>query len=148
MNPGRLLDTHAAFADLLRATRTVAVVGIKPESHADQPAHHVPAYLASVGYEIIPVPVYYPQVTHILGRPVVRTLADATAAAGGALDLVNLFRRSEDVPKHLDELLAARPRAVWMQLGIRHAEVTRRLLDAGVDVVEDRCILVERQRMG
>jgi predicted CoA-binding protein len=148
MNPGRLVDTSAGFTELLRATRTVAVLGIKPESHADQPAHYVPAYLASVGYTVIPVPVYYPRVTEILGRPVVRTLADAAASVGGTLDLVNLFRRSEDVPKHLDELLAVRPRAVWMQLGIRHAEVTRRLLEAGIDVVEDRCILVERQRMG
>ena len=121
--------------------RRVAVLGIKPESLAGTPAHYVPAYLASAGVEVVPVPVYYPEVTTILGRPVVRQLRDVA----GEVDLVNVFRRSEDVPGHLEDLLALRPRAVWLQLGIRHAEVAEQLARAGIDVVQDRCLMVEHR---
>ena len=101
---------------LLATVRTVAVLGIKTETQADQPAFYVPAYLVNAGLEVFPVPVYYPEVTDILGRPVYRRLADIP----GPVDLVDVFRRPAHVPGHFDALLAKRPRAVWLQSGIRH----------------------------
>ncbi len=120
----------------------MAVLGIKTEAQAGQPAFYVPAYLAEAGLEVVPVPVYYPDVTTILGRPVYRRLVDIP----GDIDLVDVFRRPQDVAQHLDDILAKRARAVWMQLGIRNDVVAARLVAAGIDVVQDRCLLVEHRR--
>jgi uncharacterized protein len=127
---------------LLSKVKRVAVLGIKTEAQADQAAFYVPRYLADAGLEVIPVPVYYPDATEILGRPVYRTLA----AVPGELDLVNVFRRPADLMRHLDDFLAKRPRAVWLQLGIRDDAFARRLEEAGIDVVQDRCVMVEHKR--
>ena len=129
---------------LLTQTRRVAVLGIKPESRRDQPAHFVAAYVKEAGFEIVPVPVYYPEVTRILGETVYRRLVDVP----GPLDLVNVFRRPEHVEQHVDDIIAKQPRAVWMQLGIRNDEAAERLARAGIDVVQDRCLKVELMRMG
>lgn len=137
-----LLDSREEIDALLARTRRVAVLGIKTEAQAGAPAYDVPAYLASAGLDVVPVPVYYPDVTEILGRPVYRRLVDVP----GPIDVVDVFRRPQDIPGHLDDLLAAKPRAVWMQLGIRHDEVAARLAAAGIDVVQDRCLLVEHRR--
>ena len=133
-----ILTTDAQIKELLERTKTIAVLGIKPESHADQPAFYVPKYLADAGYDIIPVPVYYPDVTEILGKAVYRDLTQIP----GEIDLLNVFRRSEDIPKHTQDILAKRPRAVWFQLGIRNDEVAETLAAAGVKVVQDACLLV------
>jgi predicted CoA-binding protein len=138
-----LLTSDEAIGDLMRETRTIAVLGIKPETHAGQPAHYVPKYMADAGYQIIPVPVYYPEVTKILGEPVYRDLNDIP----GEIDLVNVFRRSEDIPRHTDEILAKMPRAVWFQLGIRNDAVAEKLAAAGIKVVQDRCLLVEHRAL-
>src|SRR5690606_23023702 len=122
---------------ICRSARRVAVLGIKPESHADQPAHYVAAYLAEAGVTVIPVPVYYPDVTTILGAPVVRRVVDAP----GPIDIVDVFRRPADIPPHVDDLIAAAPKAVWFQLGIRHDESAERLARAGILVVQDRCLM-------
>nr|WP_277929853.1 CoA-binding protein [Lysobacter sp. M15] len=122
--------------------RRIAVLGIKPESRAGQPAHMIPAYLLRHGYEVIPVPVYYPEVTEILGRPVFRSLRDVP----GRIDLVDVFRKPQDIAPHLDEIIAARPRAVWFQTGIRHDQCAQALRDAGIDVVQDECLMVEHRR--
>ena len=133
-----ILTTDAEIKELLAATETIAVIGIKPESHSGQPAFYVPKYLADSGYEIIPVPVYYPEVTEILGEKVYRDLNDIP----GELDLVNVFRRSEDLSKHTDEMISKKPKAVWFQQGIRDDEVAQKLADAGIKVVQDACIMV------
>ena len=125
----------AAMAALLAAGPAAA-------QQADQPAFYVARYLVDARLEVVPVPVDHPDVTTILGRPVFRRLADVP----GDLDLVDVFRRSEDVAGHLDDLLAKRPRLVWMQLGVRHDAVAARLAEAGVDVVQDRCLMVEHRR--
>ena len=138
-----LLDTPAEIRRLLGEVRRVAVLGIKtPETGA--PAYYVPAYAQRSGYEVIPVPVYYPDVTEILGEPVFRRLTDVP----GGIDLVNVFRRPHDIPAHVDDILAARPKAVWLQLGIRNDAVAERLAKEGIDVVQDRCLLVELQAIG
>lgn len=133
-----ILTTDAQIKELLEHTKSIAVLGIKPESHADQPAFYVPKYLADAGYDIIPVPVYYPDVTEILGKPVYRDLTQIP----GEIDLLNVFRRSEDVAKHTQDILAKRPKAVWFQLGIRNDEVAAELAAVGIKVVQDACLLV------
>jgi predicted CoA-binding protein len=138
-----LITDAAGIGDMLRATKTIAVLGIKPESHGDQAAHYVPAHMAASGYDVIPVPVYYPDVTEILGKPVVRKLADI----GRPVDMVNVFRRPSDIPPHVDDILAAKPKYVWFQLGIRNDEAAQRLAEAGIKVVQDRCLMVEQGRV-
>lgn len=138
-----LINDGQGIERLLRETRSIAVLGIKPETHADQPAHYVPAHMAAAGFEIIPVPVYYPDVTEILGKPVHRTLAEI----GRPVDMVNVFRRPTDIPPHIDDILAAKPKSVWMQLGIRNEEAAKRFAEAGIKVVQDRCLMVEEARL-
>lgn len=139
-----LIDDDAGIATLLRETRRIAVLGIKTEQQANQPAFYVAAYMAQAGFEIIPVPVYYPAVTHILGQPVFRKLVDIA----GPIDLLNVFRRPQDLALHLDDILAARPRAVWLQQGIRDDAFAARLVQAGIAVVQDRCLMVEHRAHG
>ncbi len=138
-----LINDSRGIAEMIRATKTIAVLGIKPESHASQAAFYVPAHMHSAGYDVIPVPVYYPEVTEILGKPVFRTLA----AIGRPVDMVNVFRRPSDIPPHVDDILAAKPKYVWFQLGIRNDEAARRLAEAGIKVVQDRCLMVEHGRL-
>ncbi len=138
-----ILTEDAKIQALLRSTRRVAVLGIKTEAQADQAAFYVPKYLASRGLEIVPVPVYYPDAKEILGRPVFRKLADVP----GTIDLVDVFRRPSDVPSHLEDLLAKRPRAVWMQAGIRNDAAAEVLAREGILVVQDRCLMVEWRRL-
>ena len=139
-----IIDDNKGIAELLAATRTIAVLGIKTEAQGHQPAFYVPRYLASAGFEIIPVPVYYPEVTEILGKPVFRKLVDVPVE----VDLVNIFRRSGDVPAHLEDLLAKKPKAVWMQSGIANWDVAEKLAQAGIKVVQDRCLMVEHRYRG
>lgn len=129
------------IAALLADTRSIAVLGIKTEAQSGQPAFYVASYLASAGFDVIPVPVYYPDVTTILGKPVYRKLADIPTE----VDMVNVFRRSEDVPPHLDDILAKKPKSVWMQLGIRNDPVAEQLARAGIKVVQNRCIMVDHR---
>jgi predicted CoA-binding protein len=138
------LSTPDELRALLERTRTIAVLGMKPESRAGEPAFYVPAYAAKAGYDVIPVPTYYPELKQILGRDVVRSLA----SIGRPIDLVDVFRKPSDLMAHLPDLLEARPRAVWLQSGIRHADFTDELVRAGIDVVEDRCLMVELRAIG
>lgn len=138
-----LLESSDQIRDLLSGARRIAVLGIKTEAQSFQPAFYVPEYVQSEGYEIIPVPVYYPDVTTILGQQVYRRVADIP----GVIDIVNVFRRSHDVPPHVDDILAKRPRAVWLQSGIRHDESAERFARAGIDVVQDQCLMVEVRRL-
>ena len=138
-----ILTTDDEIRELLAATKTIAVLGIKPEAHSSQPAFYVPKYMADHGYDIIPVPVYYPEVTEILGKKVYRDLNDVP----GEIDLLNVFRRSEDIPKHTLEILSKKPKAVWFQLGIRNDDVAEKFADAGIKVVQDLCLMVEHRAL-
>jgi predicted CoA-binding protein len=140
---GRLLERDADLRALLERTRTIAVLGIKVESQSHQPAYYVPAFMARAGFEVIPVPVYFPEATEILGRRVFRSLREAPQP----IDLVNVFRRPEHLAAHVPDIVTARPRAVWLQLGIRHDEVAHTLMREGIDVVQDRCLMVEQRRL-
>lgn len=139
--PGQIVTSTSAVRAIAKAARRVAVLGIKTEAQSDQPAYYVPAYLDAAGVEVVPVPVYYPEATTILGKPVVRRVFDAPPP----IDVVIVFRRPADVSGHLDDLLAANPKVVWMQLGIRNDAVAAALTAAGIDVVMDRCFMVEHR---
>jgi len=126
--------------ELLVSVRTVAVVGIKAGDRDD--AYRIPRYMQAHGYRIIPV---NPKLERVLGQPALPSVAEIREP----VDLVNLFRDSRHIPGHVDEILALStlPRAVWMQLGIRHDAAARRLAEAGVAVVQDRCLMVEHERL-
>ncbi len=138
----RLLESDAQIEQLLISSRRIAVLGIKVE--ANKPGRYVPAYAMAAGYEIIPVPVYYPDAEEILGQKVYRKIADVP----GEVDIVNVFRRPADIPAHVDDIIAKKPRAVWFQMGIRNDEAAEKLARAGIEVVQDRCLLVELRRIG
>lgn len=138
----RPMSDTAVIDAILERMRRVAVLGIKTEAQRDQPAFYVPEYLAGAGVEIVPVPVYYPGVTTILGKPVYRRLADIP----GDVDLVDVFRRPGDIDQHVDDILAKHPHVVWFQLGIRNDDAAARLEAAGIQVVQDKCLLVEHRR--
>jgi len=137
-----LISDRDGIADVIHNTKSIAVLGIKPESHADQAAHYVAAHMHNAGFDVIPVPVYYPEVTEILGKAVFRKLAEI----GRPIDMVNVFRRPNDIPPHVDDILAAKPKYVWFQLGIRNDEAAEQLAKAGIKVVQDRCLMVEEAR--
>ncbi len=134
-----LLEDDARIGALVREARRVAVLGVKTEAQADQPAFYVAKYVADHGGEVIPVPVHFPEVKEILGKPVYRKVADVP----GAVDIVDVFRKPSDIPAHLPDILAKRPRAVWFQLGIRNDEAAETLARAGIQVVQDHCLKVE-----
>ena len=138
-----ILTSDAEIAELLRSTKRIAVLGIKPESHAGQPAFYVPKYMQDTGHEIIPVPVYYPEVTEILGGRVYRDLADVP----GEIDMVNVFRRSQDVTQHIDAILAKKPTSVWLQLGIWNNDAAEAWARAGIKVVQNLCLMVEHRAL-
>ncbi|HYV64819.1 MAG TPA: CoA-binding protein [Myxococcales bacterium] len=132
-------DDEARIAELLRSARRVAVLGIKTEAQSGQPAYYVPAALQKMGLSVVPVPVYFPAVQEILGEKVYRKVSDVPFD----IDIVDVFRRSADVAQHLSDLLAKRPRAVWLQSGIRDDRTAEALARAGILVVQDRCLMVD-----
>jgi predicted CoA-binding protein len=137
-----LIDDDDAIKRLLENTHRIAVLGIKVEPA--QPAYYVPEYAQRAGFELVPVPVYYPDIVEILGEPVYRTVA----AVPGDVDMVNVFRRPHRVPDHVDDIIAKKPKSVWMQLGIRNDAAAERLARAGIAVVQNRCLMVELGRAG
>jgi uncharacterized protein len=138
-----VLTDDARIRGLLRSMKRVAVLGMKTEAQSDQAAFYVPKYLADQGVEVIPVPVYYPEAKEILGKAVYRKIADVP----GEVDVLDIFRRASDIPAHLDDIKAKRPRAVWMQAGIRNERVAEELARGGILVVQDRCLMVEWRRL-
>lgn len=138
-----IISGAAQIQQLLAETKTIAVLGIKTEAQAGQPAFYVPHYMQRAGFKIVPVPVYYPDVTEIMGEQVYRKLADIPIE----IDMVNVFRRTQDVAAHVDDILAKKPGSVWMQMGISDDEVAETLAQAGIKVVQDRCLMVDHQRL-
>jgi len=137
-----LLEDESRIRELIRSSKRIAVLGIRTEKQADKAAFYVPEYLKSAGAEVIPVPVYHPDVQEILGAKVYRRLADVA----GPVDIVDVFRRPKDIPEHVSDMLALKPRAVWFQSGIRNDEAALALAQAGILVVQDRCLMVDWRR--
>jgi uncharacterized protein len=136
-----LVDSASAIRQLILRTQCIAVLGIKTEVQNDQPAFYVPKYLAAAGFEVVPVPVYYPEALEILGKPVYRRLTEIPRN----VDLVDVFRRAPDINGHVEDILAKKPPAVWFQSGIRNDAVAEVLAKAGIKVVQDRCLMVEHR---
>ena len=128
----------AAIRDLLEEAKRIAVVGLSPKPH--RTSHHIARYLQERGYDVVPV---YPREDEILGQKVYRRVSDVP----GPVDLVNVFRRSEDLPAVFDDVLSSGAAAVWTQLGCVDEAGARRAGDAGLTVVMDRCIMVDHGRL-
>lgn len=126
------------IARLLKARR-VAVVGISTDT--DRAGYYVPEYLQAHGYEIVPV---NPKYTQWLGKPVLRTLGEVKPAP----ELVLVFRRSDHCADVAGEAIAAGARGIWLQAGIINEEAHRLAKQAGIDFVQDRCMMVEHSRRG
>ena len=122
-------------------TRRIAVLGMEKDQNRDRPAYYVPKYLIDVGFEVIPVPVKYPDLEQVAGRKAYHSVSEVP----GDIDLVNVFRRPSDIPKHVDDILAKMPKAVWFQLGIRNDEAAEKFARAGIEVVQDRCLMVDHR---
>ena len=129
-----LIENSEEIRALIQATKRIAVLGIKTEAQADQPSVYVPLYLKKAGFEIVPVPVYYPDAKEILGEKVYRRLTDIP----GEIDMIDVFRRSQDVTGHIDDILAKKPNSVWLQSGIRNDDAAEIFAKAGIKVVQDR----------
>jgi predicted CoA-binding protein len=138
---GRLLTDRGEIAQIVQNARRIGVLGIKTEKQAGQPAFYVPEYLHEAGLTVVPIPVYFPEVREILGQPVVRRVADVT----GTLDILDVFRRAEDLAPHLADIVQNPPKVVWLQSGIRDAAFAHALTEQGIDVVQDRCLMVEHR---
>jgi uncharacterized protein len=133
----------SAVKPVLETARTIAVLGVS--ANLDKPAHYVPLYAAQHGYRVIPVnPLLAGQT--LFGEVVRSSLAEV----GEAVDIVDVFRRPEVLPDHLGDILAMnpRPKLVWLQLGIRNDDFAQKLLEAGIEVVQDRCLLADHRSLG
>jgi predicted CoA-binding protein len=139
----RLIDTDEGVRTLLQNTRRIAVLGIKTKD-SGQPAYYVPEYAQHAGYEVVPVPIYYPECTEILGEKIYRKVNDIP----GEVDMVDVFRRPKDIDAHVDDIIAKKPKSVWFQLGIRNDAAAEKFAKAGIDVVQDKCLMVELRNIG
>jgi predicted CoA-binding protein len=140
---GQSLHSLSDVEPLLRRRLTVAVLGAHPAP--DRPAHYVPAWLVERGHRVLPV---NPRLVghQLFGQSVRGRLADIEEP----VDVIDVFRRSDDVPGHVDDILAMRhrPQVVWLQSGIDHPEACATLRAAGIDTVADRCMLADGRALG
>jgi predicted CoA-binding protein len=138
-----ILEREEDVAEVVRGMRTVAVVGIKGDDRPDEPAHSIPALLVAQGCDVVGI---NPTVAQALGRPVLPGID----ALESAVDVLDVFRRSDAIPAIADAVLALpagrRPRTVWLQSGIRHDAAAEKLAAAGIRVVQDRCLGVYARR--
>jgi predicted CoA-binding protein len=130
------------IAQLLSTARTIAVVGLS--GNPDRPSFGVAQYLQSKGYRIIPV---NPTIDSVFGEKSYASLSEIPEKVDVKVDIVDVFRRSEFVPALAEEAIAIGARCLWLQLGVIHEEAARRARDAGLLVVMDRCLAVERLRL-
>lgn len=128
-----------AIKNSLAQCRTIAVVGLSPKHHRD--SYRVSQYMQAQGYRIIPV---NPMAKEVLGERAYASLSEAAAHAD--IDMVNCFRNAQDIPPIADEAIAVGARGLWLQIGITHAQAASRAVQAGLWVVQDRCLMVEHAR--
>ena len=130
--------TDDAVRQLLTECKTIAVVGLSDKP--SRPSYGVSEYVQRQGYHIIPV---NPQVTEVLGEKVYATLQDVPEP----IEIVNVFRRSEAVPEIVDQAIAIGAKAIWMQVAVIHEEAAQKAREAGLQVIMDKCLLVEHSRL-
>lgn len=139
-----LIEQTPDIVNVLTSNNVIAVIGFHRDSM--KPAHYVPEYMHRQGYTVIPVnPALAGRGESFFGSKAVSTLAEITTP----VDVVEVFRRSDRVHEHLDDILSMNPlpRVVWLQLGIRDDEVARQLTERGIDVVQDRCMLADHRAL-
>jgi len=134
-----IISDPSVIRNIAKNAKKIAVLGIKTEKQANQPAFFVAKTLQDAGKEIVPVPTLYPDVTEILGKKVVRTVKEA----GNDIDVVDVFRKPSDVLTHVDDIISAKPKCVWLQSGITCPEAEEAFAKANILVVADKCLKVE-----
>lgn len=133
-----MMSLEERMLHMLRETKTIATVGFSTSPH--KPSHYVPRYLMEHGYEVVPV---NPNAEEILGEKAYPLLEEVP----GEVDMVQLFRPSDEVGSHVEQAIEMGAKFLWMQLGIRNKEAAARARDAGLEVVQDRCLMVEHRRL-
>ena len=145
----RTPDTISTLREVLHRCRTIAVVGLSPQWH--RPSYFAAKYMQSHGYRIVPVnPLVAAEGGSILGERCFASVleaAQAVAQQGVRIDLVDVFRRSADVPPLAEEAVAIGARCLWLQLGVRNDEAAKRAEAAGLRVVMNRCPKIEHARL-
>ena len=139
------MSTIHALRRILGSCKTVAVVGLSPQWH--RPSFFAAKYMQAHGFRIVPV---NPGAAEILGErcyPSVTAAAEALAAKGERIDMVDCFRKSEDIPPIADEAIAIGAKCLWLQLGVVHEDAADKARAAGLDVVMDRCVKIEHARL-
>jgi predicted CoA-binding protein len=137
-----LIDTRQGILQLLAGTKRIAVLGMERDEKHDRPAYYVPQYMMGAGFEIVPVPVKYPGLERVAGLQAYGSVSEVP----GEIDMVNVFRRPNDIPAHVADILAKKPKSVWFQLGIRNDAAAEQFARAGIQVVQDLCLMVEHRR--
>jgi predicted CoA-binding protein len=141
LNTGKIITSDREIKEILENTKTIAVLGLSPKTERD--SYKVGAYLKEKGYQIIPV---RPGQKEILGEKAVKTLDDIEESRK-PVDIVDAFRNSEQIPGHIPEALRLRPKVFWMQLGIENEKAAAQLTSAGIDVIMNRCIKIEYEKL-
>jgi uncharacterized protein len=139
------MDTISELRRILGTSRTIAVVGLSPQWH--RPSFFAAKYMQGHGRRIVPV---NPTATEILSErcyPSLTAAAAALAAQGEKIDLVDCFRRSEDIPSIADEAIAIGAQCLWMQIGVINEDAAAKARAAGLDVVMNRCVKIEHARL-
>ena len=137
------ISDDATMKAVLEEANTIAVIGMKSGESDD--AYRIPAYMKEHGYRIIPI---NPKLSEVLDTEAYADLGKIPQELQ-PLDVINIFRATEHLPSHVEEILALspRPRAVWTQLGIHHGPSAQKLREAGITVIQDRCIMVDHRRL-
>jgi predicted CoA-binding protein len=138
MKPGEIITDDTKIKEILDTSKTIAVIGLSPKP--ERASNQVAGYLKAQGYRIIPI---RPGEAEILGEKVYPSLDDVN----GPIDVVDVFRNSDQVMAHAHEAIRLRPKVFWMQLYIENKEAAALLTEAGIDVVMNRCIKVEHGRL-
>ena len=138
MKPGKIITEDSDIKDILENAKTIAILGLSPKPERD--SYKVARYLKDHGYCIIPV---RPGQQEILGQSVYATLDDIKED----VDIVDVFRNPEQILPHAQEAIRMQPKIFWMQLGIENQEAASLLVKAGIDVVMNKCIKIEHDRL-
>jgi predicted CoA-binding protein len=138
MKPGKIITEDSDIKDIIENAKTIAILGLSPKPERD--SNRVARYLKDHGYSIIPV---RPGQQEILGQSAYATLDDIKEN----VDIVNVFRNSEQILPHANEAIRMQPKVFWMQLGIENQEAATLLVKAGIDVVMNKCIKIEHDRL-
>ncbi len=130
--------TQQEISDILKQYKTVAVIGMSKNPEKD--AYRIPEYLMKNGYQVIPV---NPSADEILGQKSYKRLVDVP----GNIDIVDVFRPSDDVPNYVQDVIRKKPKVFWEQLGIHNPEAEEKIASAGIKVIYDRCMLQEHHKI-